>query len=153
MARSITAHHEPMTALIRGQEPGWRGFALPRLIARFGPIVGTLILGTAWAFWHLPLFMIAGTPQYGTGLIPFGLLLIAWSMVITLIMVHVRGSVVVPAMLFHASANLYAFMMWEPDAQLFALAPWIIVAGSAAWQTQSATQSLTVDHMMRDSRL
>lgn len=36
------------------EEPGWRGFALPRLQVHFGPIVGTLILGVLWALWHLP---------------------------------------------------------------------------------------------------
>src|SRR5215217_6503863 len=39
-----------------GEEPGWRGFALPRLQALHGPLVGTLILGPLWALWHLPLF-------------------------------------------------------------------------------------------------
>lgn len=38
------------------EEPGWREFAMPRLQQRFGPIVGTLILGPVWAAWHFPLF-------------------------------------------------------------------------------------------------
>src|SRR5919107_4871234 len=38
------------------EEPGWRGFALPRLQSLHGPLVGTLILGPLWALWHLPLF-------------------------------------------------------------------------------------------------
>lgn len=37
-----------------GEEPGWRGFALPRLQKQYGPIVGTLILGTLHGIWHLP---------------------------------------------------------------------------------------------------
>ncbi|MFC7095891.1 CPBP family intramembrane glutamic endopeptidase [Halobaculum marinum] len=43
-------------ALIGGgnEEPGWRGFALPRLEAQYAPIPATLILGVVWAFWHLP---------------------------------------------------------------------------------------------------
>jgi uncharacterized protein len=137
-------HHPPRTiaalllgqlTVVLGEEPGWRGFALPRLVGLLGPIVGTLALGFAWALWHLPLFIIGGTPQYGTGFIPFALELIAWSMVMTLIMMRTRGSVV-PAMLFHASGNVCAFTMWEPDARLFALAPWIIAASIAAWRMQ-----------------
>ena len=42
------------------EEPGWRGFALPRLEERFGPVPGSLMLGLLWAGWHLPLFFYAG---------------------------------------------------------------------------------------------
>jgi membrane protease YdiL (CAAX protease family) len=133
--RTVTALLLGQLVVVLGEEPGWRGFALPRLIARFGSIVGTLILGIAWALWHLPLFIIPGTPQYGTGFLPFALELMAWSMVMTLIMMHAWGSVVA-AMLFHASANVCAFTMWEPDAQLLALGPWIIAAVIAGWLMQ-----------------
>jgi uncharacterized protein len=43
-----------------GEEGGWRGFALPRLQNRFGPLAGSLILGLAWDFWHFPLWMMSG---------------------------------------------------------------------------------------------
>jgi uncharacterized protein len=42
------------------EEPGWRGFVLPRLQQRYGPVWGTLILAPLWAAWHLPLFQIKG---------------------------------------------------------------------------------------------
>jgi membrane protease YdiL (CAAX protease family) len=42
------------------EEPGWRGFALPRLQQRFGPYLATLILGLLWAGWHLPAFYFQG---------------------------------------------------------------------------------------------
>ena len=42
------------------EEPGWRGYALPRLEARFGPIRGSIILGVFWAGWHVPLFFYPG---------------------------------------------------------------------------------------------
>jgi uncharacterized protein len=142
--RTVTALVLGQLAVVLGEEPGWRGFALPRLVGHFGPIVGTLILGIAWAFWHLPLFIITGTPQYGTGFLPFALELTAWSMVMTLIMMHARGSVV-SAMLFHASANVCAFTMWQPDAQVFALGPWIITAVIVAWRmhAESSYEPLT----------
>jgi membrane protease YdiL (CAAX protease family) len=42
------------------EEPGWRGFALPRLEARFGPVLGSILLALLWAGWHLPLFWYPG---------------------------------------------------------------------------------------------
>jgi membrane protease YdiL (CAAX protease family) len=43
-----------------GEEPGWRGFALPRLQQQYGPLVGTLILGVLHGLWHLPAYFIPG---------------------------------------------------------------------------------------------
>ncbi|GAA0229077.1 CPBP family intramembrane glutamic endopeptidase [Cryptosporangium japonicum] len=39
------------------EEPGWRDFALPRMQRRFGPVLGTCLLGLLWGCWHLPLFL------------------------------------------------------------------------------------------------
>lgn len=40
-----------------GEEIGWRGFALPRLLSRHGPAVASLILGIVWTFWHVPMML------------------------------------------------------------------------------------------------
>jgi CAAX protease family protein len=47
-----------ITAVIFGgqEEPGWRGYALPRLEQRHAPLVATLILGLGWGVWHIPLY-------------------------------------------------------------------------------------------------
>ena len=51
-----------LTAVIFGgqEEPGWRGFALPRLQQRHTPLIATLILGLGWGIWHVPLYGPAG---------------------------------------------------------------------------------------------
>ena len=45
-----------------GEELGWRGFAYPRLAERYGPVVGSLILGAVWGLWHVAMLF---TPEAG----------------------------------------------------------------------------------------
>jgi len=42
-----------------GEEPGWRGFALPRLQATRSPLQATLILAPLVVLWHVPLIFLA----------------------------------------------------------------------------------------------
>lgn len=37
-----------------GEEIGWRGFAFPRLQSRSNLVVASLVIGSLWAFWHVP---------------------------------------------------------------------------------------------------
>jgi membrane protease YdiL (CAAX protease family) len=46
-----------------GEEFGWRGFALPRILETRSPLWASLILGAIHAVWHVPLFFIATTSQ------------------------------------------------------------------------------------------
>lgn len=102
-----------------GEEPGWRGFALPRMQPRFGPLRATLLLGLLWGFWHLPDF--ATTNQGGgPGADPvalasidfplFILYVVAVSLVFTWVFNHTRSSVFI-AILLHASINTFPTVM------------------------------------------
>jgi membrane protease YdiL (CAAX protease family) len=76
------------------EELGWRGFALPRLQQRYGPILGTVILGTLHGLWHLPAFFtqILG-PFSFPGYAGFLISAIALTFLFTWIFNHTRGSV------------------------------------------------------------
>ena len=89
-----------------GEEPGWRGFALPRWQQRSGPLVGTLILGVLWGLWRLPLFLIPGYDGAGTSFagisIPFIEFLIsitALSVIVTWVFNNTRGSLLLVMLL------------------------------------------------------
>jgi len=43
-----------------GEEPGWRGLLLPRLLARMGPVAASSLVGLVWFVWHLPLYLADG---------------------------------------------------------------------------------------------
>jgi membrane protease YdiL (CAAX protease family) len=95
-----------------GEEPGWRGFALPRLQPRYGPLWGTLLLGVLWTFWHLPDFLTSaqgGGP--GTGLTAFlvnlpifFVFVTALAIIFTWLFNHTGGSVFI-AILAHTCIN------------------------------------------------
>lgn len=61
------------------EELGWRGFALPLLLKKFGnPLLATVVLGALWALWHLPRdipALIAGDPALIKGGGYYGFLL------------------------------------------------------------------------------
>jgi len=117
-------------ALVIGpiEEFGWRGFALPMLQRRFRPLWASLIVGAVWGLWHLPAFMLGGTPQSAWSFGPFVLAALALSVVMTPMFNASRGSILVAA-LFHYQLNGPAW----PDAQ-----PWenylmVLVAIVVVW--------------------
>jgi membrane protease YdiL (CAAX protease family) len=115
------------------EELGWRGFAQPRLQARYGPLAGSLILGAAAALWHLPNAVLR----------PGGLLIFAlqalivtiWAVPFTWVYNHNHGSVLIVA-LFHAAINtsgrLVAPLVPIADRALLTQHVWMVMVGVAS---------------------
>jgi membrane protease YdiL (CAAX protease family) len=97
------------------EEFGWRGFLLPRLQSRHNALVSGLIVGVAWATWHIPLFFIKGTSQYeqamDAGLLPailgYAVFVTVQSVQFTWLFNNTKGSVLLAAV-FHGAANAWA---------------------------------------------
>lgn len=92
------------------EELGWRGFALPRLLHRFNPLVASLILGFIWGVWHLPSFFVSGMVQAKLSLFAFVLWTPCFSILITWIYRHTHGSVLL-AVLTHYMVNISASIL------------------------------------------
>jgi uncharacterized protein len=90
--------------LVVGEEIGWRGYALPRLLATRSMLSASVILGVLWGAWHLPTFFIPGLHQHSIPFLAFMLLTTAYSVLFTWIYLHTAGSVLI-ATLFHGAIN------------------------------------------------
>ncbi len=91
------------------EEPGWRGFALPRLQARWGALLGAVILGIMWAGWHAPqyftkTFAAANGGLTVSGVIVFLLAVVSFSLLITWAFNNTGGSLLI-AILSHTAIN------------------------------------------------
>ena len=86
------------------EEPGWRGFALPRLQAKFSPLVSGLILGALWAFWHAPARFGGIEAKSISDTIVEWLLIVLVSVIFTWFFNRTRGSILVTA-LVHPAMN------------------------------------------------
>lgn len=105
-----------------GEEPGFRGFALPRLLIGRSALSASLILGLLHVIWHLPLFFGGDMPVFSTTLI-----ILAGAVLFTWIFNSTHGSVLI-AMLFHTMVDLSVAYF----APLFSGAN---AAGMSAWLT------------------
>src|SRR5690606_29933410 len=53
------------------EEFGWRGLMLPLLQRRFMPFWAGIIVGVVWGLWHVPAFLLSGTPHSAWSFGPF----------------------------------------------------------------------------------
>ena len=84
-----------------GEEPGWRGFALPQLQMKNSPLKASLILAPLWALWHLPLI----GNEFPWPIVPaFLLSVLGATLLLTWLSNGTKGSVLL-CMIFHAATN------------------------------------------------
>jgi membrane protease YdiL (CAAX protease family) len=115
------------------EEIGWRGFALPILQRHLLPFWAGLLLGIIWAVWHVPAFLLSGTPQAAWSFLPFFAGSVACSVILPALFNEARGSILL-AMLFHFQMNN---PLW-PDAQPFDMYVYVAVAAIVAWFKREA---------------
>lgn len=151
------------------EEPGWRGFALPRLQQRLHPVTAALLLGVIHCFWHAPLFL---TDEWDTArqepsqYLAYLMLVISLSVVLSWLFNGSRGSVTV-VILGHNGVNWALFTVgaltgyspvsnWPAALGLAGLAIIAIIATRGRLGYTGATaprrgSALTADSMRQES--
>lgn len=103
-----------------GEELGWRGYLTPRLLEKQNAIIASLIVGFLWGIWHLPLYINSAFSTFAGGL-EFTIGMMLTSIIMTAILLHTRGSVLV-AVIYHwlsnVSSGVVAAMLPEFDGDM-----------------------------------
>jgi len=98
-----------------GEEFGWRGYALPKLQNKYGPLIASLVIGTIWGIWHLPSFFapqgVIGAITATVGMVfivPYTLGTIANSVFMTWLYNKSKASALIAGIVWHAAINFWA---------------------------------------------
>lgn len=106
------------TVILLGEEIGWRGFMLPRLLEKFSWRAAALVGGLLWSLWHFPLWVpanYAATGSYNQAAIMVAAGAcgaISLSVVITWLFVRTRYSIALAALL-HGSNNATTNIIYD----------------------------------------
>jgi uncharacterized protein len=89
-----------------GEELGWRGYALPRLLQRWNALSASLLLGFVWTLWHVPAFFLDGIMgQTFSGFLWWALDTFAFTIVITWLYLRANRNVLVAGLIPHFIIN------------------------------------------------
>jgi hypothetical protein len=111
-----------------GEEPGWRGVWLPRLLRGKQPLGASLTMGVAWALWHAPIDLSQGFGE--TGVLALVARLV-WTLPVTLVFTWVTmraGGSVLPALALHTGINsIPDFAMRDPGRYERAMGLYVVL--------------------------
>ncbi len=139
---------------VLGEEPGWRGFALPGLQATLSPLVSTLILGVLVTGWHVPiLFLEEGAlqPSIIVGYLLGSLAVTFWY---TWLFNRTGGSALMTIVSHAAQGTITIGVLWSAGADfaqanllngvvLSVVAIGLVVFDWKAWRAPAAPETTT----------
>jgi membrane protease YdiL (CAAX protease family) len=86
-----------------GEEYGWRGFLLPRMLNKFNLFYSSIVLGLIWGFWHFPAYLIGTGVPLQMNFMVFLLWVILGTLFISWIYYYTKS--VLTSILAHIGAN------------------------------------------------
>ena len=124
-----------------GEEPGWRGFALPRMQSSLGALPASLLLGALHACWHIPLFFVPTLSQGHLNFLLFVLVGMAISVLMTWVYNNTGGSLLI-MMLLHEAEDTTSAMSLRIAPQFLDRTPaYLMVYGVVALAVMIATRA------------
>ena len=115
-----------------GEEPGWRGFALPRMQSRFGPLPAAILLGLLHACWHIPLFFVPELSQANFSFVLYALVGIAVSIFLAWVYNNTGGALPIMMVLHEAENTTSALSLHLAPEYLDRTPAYLIVFGIVA---------------------
>jgi membrane protease YdiL (CAAX protease family) len=104
---AIVLINYPFTMLFGGplnEEPGWRGFVVPKMEIKHSALITGLVIGAVWSVWHLPLHV---TGFYGGGVYGF-IVRFTWNIPLGVLMTWLynrSGGSILTCVLMHTGFN------------------------------------------------
>src|SRR5215207_9934264 len=142
-----------------GEEPGWRGFALPGLQSTRSPLVSTLILGVLVTVWYVPLLFLEEGLLRPSIIVGFLLGTMAVTFWYTWLFNHTGGSVLMTLIAHAAQGTITIGGLWSlgadfARANLLTGVVWLVVAIGLvvfdwkAWRTPAPAEATTPPQAM-----
>ena len=89
-----------------GEELGWRGYALPRLLMKWNALTSSILVGFVWTLWHVPAFFLADVMgQSFSGFGWWALDTFAFTIIITWLFLRANDNVLVAGLIPHFVIN------------------------------------------------
>jgi membrane protease YdiL (CAAX protease family) len=123
------------------EELGWRGFALPGLLARRSALSSAVVIGFFWGAFHLGIGLLDGRPLIPTFLIPF-----AGSIILTWLFVQTKGNLLM-VILTHFGFNFFPMFFGEIALEqalwlqviVYLVTAFILIVGFGSGMRRSST--------------
>jgi len=103
-----------ITLIALGEEYGWRGFLLPRLLKKFNLFYSSILVGLIWGIWHFPAYLIGTGVPLQMNFLVFLVWVILGSLFISWMYYYTKS--VLTSIFAHISANAafnYLFILPE----------------------------------------
>jgi uncharacterized protein len=142
-----------------GEEPGWRGFALPGLQSTLSPLVSTLILGVVVTVWHVPILFLEEGLLRPSIIVGFLLGSFAVTFFYTWLFNHTGGSVLMSIVSHAAQGTIQIGALWPAGADfaqamllnsvvLSVVAIGLVVFDRKSWRAPAAAETTTPPQAM-----